>query len=96
MNRVTEVKLIEFCFTQHSHFAAKAWLQQLEYADREELALVAQFLSNLSWYGSRQELIQTAQQLSPGIEERLPRLIRDKRFDCGRFSATLRKRIEKR
>lgn len=92
MDRVSEEKMLEFCQLQRRAFDKEAW-RKLEHPDREELALTAYFLATLPWYGHEDELVEIAEELRPGIGESLAAVIADKQFDCGRFSAMLRKKV---
>lgn len=93
MDRVSEEKVLDFCQSQYHVFDKDAWLR-LDHADKKELALTAIFLAALPWYGHEEALVEVAEKLFPGIGENMTAAIIEKKFDCGRFSAMLRKKVE--
>lgn len=92
MNRETEAALLEFCVQQHKEFKPAAWLER-ESGEREELAAVALFLAGGDWFGHRRGLLEVADQLCPGCVGRFSEVARRSRFDCGRFSNRLRRKL---
>lgn len=79
-----------FCVEQKDAFRADDWLS-FGHPDKDELAAACAFLATSEWYGHEQELEQVSLQLHPGSD--LESLVKASRFDCLRFSTTLRREL---
>ena len=90
MNCESEAQLMSFCVEQRDAFCSDAWID-FGHPDKNELAAACAFLASSDWYGHEQELEQVAQTLRPDSD--LESLVKASRFDCLRFSTTLRREL---
>jgi hypothetical protein len=92
MTRETEAALLEFCVAQHHRFDQTSWLAY-SHPTPSEMAAVALFLSNVDWYGHQPALRNLADRLQPGCVGSFAELAKSVRFDCGRFSNSLKQAL---
>jgi hypothetical protein len=93
MRREAENTLLNFCLEQRRNFSPEKWLN-LPGLTADEMAVVARFLSGVSWYGNREQMLGVASRLSPDSGANLSEMVKTQRFDCSRFSGLLRAKIQ--
>ena len=93
MTRTTEVVLLNFCAEQYANFDSRPWLENSQ-SDSRDIAIAAFLLASTRWYGHRDELLAVAESLYPPGTSAIPGLVAIQHFDCSRFSARLRRKLE--
>lgn len=93
-DRAMEDRLLDFCAEQRDIFAVEQWRPDSNLVVTEkEFAVVGLYLAGGDWYGHHAELAVVADKLLPGCVGYFAELVRETRFECGRFGNMLRMRL---
>lgn len=93
-DRLTEDRLLAFCAEQRCGFDIEEWQSAGNLAVNErELAVVALYLAGGDWYGHHTELEFVANRLCSGCVGHFAELVKETKFECGRFGNMLKMRL---
>lgn len=97
LDRAAEDRLLEFCVEQRDAFVVEKWQTVGNLAvNEQDLAVVALYLAGGDWYGHHPELAFVADKLRPGCVGHFAELVKETRFECGRFGNMLKMRLEEK